>query len=511
MVITIISQVTPCVQVWNLESLYYNISMNQRRNKRRLRTQLVFVYTLMALAVVSIVAILILVIQGYRYNRYDGKVEQGGLVQFDSRPSGATVSADGTVLANRTASKITLTSGKHTISMARDGYSSWTHEATVKPGGVLWLNYTLLYPTNPVHSNVAALGTVVSALPSPDSKRIATVTSDNGVINLTTLDTDTPGTTKITITADGYTPAGEGESKAFSLLSWDKDNRQVLVRYTHGASVEYLSVNLSDGTARNITKRLGVDIDTTMYSLADTNVVYVLTANHELRRANLADMTLSGPLASNVSSISITEKNSVQYATLPDEKGVRTIGYVSSGATKAKTLFEYPGLASTANLAGLSGTYYGDHYVVASHGDTIDIYRLDLPSSDTTSVLAPTHIGSMTLAGGATYLGFSADTNRFIYGQRDNTIVTYDLELVSSARITALANLTRRAEWIDAFHVATTVGGSGTYSDFDGTNGVSFATNIDDLPVVLSSGNKYLYYFSTTNGTTNLMRAKMTN
>lgn len=46
----------------------------------------------------------------------------------------------------------------------------------------------------------------------------------------------------------------------------------------------------------------------------------------------------------------------------------------------------------------------------------------------------------MTLAGGATYLGFSADTNRFIYGQRDNTIVTYDLELVSSARITALAN-----------------------------------------------------------------------
>lgn len=53
----------------------------------------------------------------------------------------------------------------------------------------------------------------------------------------------------------------------------------------------------------------------------------------------------------------------------------------------------HPGLASTAEPGGTDGTYYGDHYVVASHGDTIDIYRLGLPSSDTTSVLAPTHIG----------------------------------------------------------------------------------------------------------------------
>jgi flagellar basal body-associated protein FliL len=76
-------------------------------SKRRKRVQLTFIYMLMVLSIVSIVFVLILVVQGYRYNSYDGKVEQGGLVQFDSRPSGATVSVDDITLSARTASHST--------------------------------------------------------------------------------------------------------------------------------------------------------------------------------------------------------------------------------------------------------------------------------------------------------------------------------------------------------------------------------------------------------------------
>ena len=105
--------------------------------KRRKRVQLTFIYMLMVLSIVSIVFVLILVVQGYRYNSYDGKVEQGGLVQFDSRPSGATVSVDDITLSARTASKITLSSGRHTVKMTRDGYSTWQKNVSVTPGGVL--------------------------------------------------------------------------------------------------------------------------------------------------------------------------------------------------------------------------------------------------------------------------------------------------------------------------------------------------------------------------------------
>ena len=114
--------------------------MPRKINKRRLRLQLTFVYGIMILAVVAIVAVLVLVVQGYRFNRYDGKLEQGGLVQFDSQPSGATVSADNSVLANKTASKIVLSAGNHTVTIGKDGYSTWKKDVVVKPGTVLWLN-----------------------------------------------------------------------------------------------------------------------------------------------------------------------------------------------------------------------------------------------------------------------------------------------------------------------------------------------------------------------------------
>jgi hypothetical protein len=81
--------------------------MYHSKNIRKKRAQLFFVYALMAVAVVVTVAALVLVMLGYRFNRYDGTIEQGGLVQFDSKPSGATVMLDDITLANRTASKVT--------------------------------------------------------------------------------------------------------------------------------------------------------------------------------------------------------------------------------------------------------------------------------------------------------------------------------------------------------------------------------------------------------------------
>lgn len=485
--------------------------MNQHRNKRRLRAHLVFIYGLMVFSVISIVAILILVILGYRYNAFDGKVEQGGLVQFDSRPSGATVAVDGTNLANRTASKITLTAGSHTIMMSRDGYGSWTKKVTVKPGSVLWLNYALLFPNKPTLSTAETFATVTSALPAPNEKKLATVSDDSGAIQVTTLDVDTPTTTKVTIPADNYTAAAEGEASSFELLQWDKDSRYLLMRYTHGTSHEYLSVDTQDSSAHNLTKGLGVDIMTVTFSASDANTVYLVNAAHELRRASVREMTMTGPLASNVSTVQASEKNLVVYATLPDDSGARTVGYVSSGAVKAKTIRSYSSLSADASLLGLSGTYYGEHYTVIAHGESVDILRGDLPTSENADELTLSSAGSFTITGGAQYLGFTSELNRLVYAQNSTTVATYDLELATITQNTLPADQHRHVEWIDGYHFGTTGDHNGSYAEYDGTNGVTFATNISDLPIVLSSGNKYLYYFVPTDASgVKLMRAKMT-
>lgn len=486
------------------------MSMTQPVKKRRHPLHLVIVYTIMTIIIVAAVTVLVLVLQGYRYNQQDGKLEQGGLVQFDSRPSGATVSVDGIGLANKTASKITLTSGQHTIMMSRDGYGSWTHDATVKPGGVLWLNYTLLFPNKPVLSTAASYPSVPNVLPSPDDKRMAATVGTSNTIEVTTLDTDNPETAKVTIPADTYTAAAEGEAASFTPLAWDRDSKFLLVRYTHGNANEYLSVNTQDGATHNISRDLGVNVLSALYSQADSSVVYLLTATHELRRANLSNMTLSGPLANNVSTLSMTEKDMLLYATSPDEKGMRTISYLSNGASKGKVITSYPNLAAEAALDGITGTYYGDHYVILSHDGVVDIKKGTLPNSESADDLSLAQVATMPIEGGANYIGFSSDSNRIIYAQHDATVVTYDLELGLLSRTTLPAAPTRRAEWLDGYHMATTVNDTASYQDYDGTNGVNVATNVNNLPMVLSSGNKYIYYFVTTGQTTKLMRAKMT-
>ena len=49
--------------------------MYKAPSKRKKRTQLFFIYSLMITSVVAIVAILVLILLGYRFNRFDGKVE----------------------------------------------------------------------------------------------------------------------------------------------------------------------------------------------------------------------------------------------------------------------------------------------------------------------------------------------------------------------------------------------------------------------------------------------------
>lgn len=482
--------------------------MHRKRSNKRQRIQLTFVYTLMVLAVVSIVAILVLVIQGYRYNRFDGTLEQGGLVQFNSRPTGATVSVDSVTLANKTASKVTLTAGGHTVSMSREGYSSWKKDVKVRPGTVLWLDYALLFPNSPVVDTAAQYTTVSSALPSPNQKRMAVIAAaDTAEVLLTALNDTKPETVKVPIPAAAFTAVADGAEQSFTLQSWDKESNLLLIKHTHGGKAEYLSLDVRDGKARNVSTELGLDIDKIMYSRGDSDVLYVLTTAHELRRVNLSAATVSGPLASNVADVTINEEKIIMYTTLPDADGKRSVGYVSSGSNIAKVIASYSGEAGVVHTA--TGNYYGDHYLVTLQGTSLKIVKGDFPASDSTAAPKLVQVASLTVANGADYVGFSPNANRMVYAGKGSQIVTYDLELRSHALTTLQDPLTRGVQWLDDYHLLA-VGKNGYYYDFDGTNSQLFASNTLEQPATLSDNDKYIYYFASSEKGTILQRAKLT-
>ena len=486
--------------------------MYKPTSKRKRRAQLAFVYSLMILSVISIVAILVLIMLGYRFNRFDGKVEQGGLVQFDSRPSGAFVNVDGTTLANKTASKITLTTGKHTVTMSRDGYYDWKKDVDVKAGSVLWLNYTLLLPKQAATKTTAEFASAVSPLVSPDRKYMATLpNAADPTISVVPLNDDNAQIAKIALTPGVFTAPDVDKPQSFSLLTWDKDNRHGLVKhvYNDGKS-EYLWVDLRGQDAqRNITTTLGVDVASAEFSLDDSNILYVLTTSHELRRINISNNTLSGPLVANVAEFTQADRSTVTFTTLPDETKRRNVGYLTNGSSVPRIMrstTEPEAVPFTMRIA----KYFGDQFMVFVSGQTVEILTGNIPASESTMLPDLTQVAKYDTPGAVTSLTFSPYEKRFVAAEYAGGIAVYDLELAKLSTTSLPMPQTRRLDWLNTYHFATTAGGSFAYYDFDGTNARAVASSVLDLPVAMSENNKYLYYFASSENGIKLIRVKLT-
>ena len=491
----------------------YNIKrMHRKTSKRRQRAQLTFVYMVMTFAVVASVATLMMIVLGYRFNRYDGKVEQGGLVQFDSRPSGAEVTLDTVHLANKTASKITATAGAHTVTMTKPGYMTWRKDVTVKPGSVLWLNYARLLPTDLQPSTVLSGATVSSSVPSPDNKwLLVSFVAHEPVLTLVALDNVTLSPVKIALSATSYTQATDPTTQRFDVLSWDQDNRYALVKHSYDSTVEYLWIDThaEDGAVRNVTNLLGVAIQQVAFVLGDSQSVYIVTDTHELRRGDLNARTLSGPLMTNVASFDQFDRSTVTFVTLPDATQVRSAGYLTEDA-KSPRIVSSKTDDGTAPYAFTLGRYYNNNYAVLSYGAQAEILKGDFPASDSTAKLDWKRITTLDVPGGAQRVGFSVGENRFVFVQTSTAMKTYDLELLGTATITGMTSTELEPIWIDGYHLATVAGGVAAITDFDGTNRqIYVAKNAIGLRPVFSNNGKYLYQFVRTADGVALHRFKL--
>src|SRR5690348_1900762 len=140
--------------------------MYRAPSKQRQRIIRALVYSAMTLTVVLLVTILVFVMLGYRFNKQTSTIQQGGLVQFNTRPTGANVTVGSAKLGSRTPSKITLNPGNYSVKMEKSGYLPWNKAVEVKAGQVLWLNYAQFVPEKITTNQVMSLDNVTDALAS---------------------------------------------------------------------------------------------------------------------------------------------------------------------------------------------------------------------------------------------------------------------------------------------------------------------------------------------------------
>ena len=482
-------------------------------SKRVQIIQRVAIYTTMSVAVTVLVAILVFFMLGYQINRADGRIEQGGLVQFDTRPGGADVTIDNKSLGTRTASRKTMTAGQHFITMQRAGYETWQKSVDVVPGSVLWLTYARLVPQDLTPAMVKSFSSLAGTLVSPNSEEIA-IKEDatTPVIQLADLTRDDVTAKTIEIPATAYTAPTAGKTQTFSLEKWNSSSRYILVKHTYDDSkVEWLVVDSDNvNETKNITTQLGVDAALIIFSPNNSSQVYALVDN-AIRKIDLNATTLSGPLVSNVAEFSIYNNDTILYVTRPDEAtAMRSVGYFDEGAAKSRMLRSYNDDGQLP-LHLAVGKYFDDHYVAISYGHTIEIMKGSLSKSDATTASAFTSLATMALSTDVQYLSIVTN-GRFVMAQEAGSYTVYDIELKKTTT-TALQGdapaVPTELRWLDPYTVWSDRSGKVRIYEFDGANQHDLMTVAPGYSATYSPSGKYLYGVTQSDGTYHLTRVRM--
>ncbi|HEX7483546.1 MAG TPA: PEGA domain-containing protein [Candidatus Saccharimonadales bacterium] len=469
-------------------------------SKRVQIIQRVAIYTTMSVAVTTLVAVLVFFMLGYQINRADGRIEQGGLVQFDSRPSGADIMIDGKNLGSRTASRKTMTSGQHFITMQRTGYETWQKSVDVVPGSVLWLTYARMIPQELAPATVSSFTSLAGTLVSPNSEAMAIKEdASTPTIQLADLRNDEVKLTKLDIPADSYTAPAADKTETFSLEKWNSSSRYLLVKHIYDDSkIEWLVVDTDNAAqTKNITTLLGVEASQIIFSPNNGAHVYALV-DGAIRKIDLGAVTLSGPLVSNVAEFSIYNNDTVLYDTRPDAStGMRSVGYLDEGANKARILRSYND-DGTLPVHLAVGKYFDDHFVAISYGHMVEVMKGSLSKSDASTASAFTSVATIALSSDVQFLSIVTN-GRFVIAQEAGSYTVHDIELKKTTT-TALAGDAPAAptelRWLDPYTVWSDRSGKIRLYEFDGANQHDIMPVAAGFSATYSPNGKYLYGIS---------------
>lgn len=132
--------------------------MDSEEKKRRQFVKVLLAEAMMVVSVIVIVVVATLLAMGFSIST-NGGIEQTGLMQIHSQPTGATVTLDGSTLFSRTNTSRTMSAGEHHLKLSRDGYDTWEKTVRMYSGVLIRMYYPRLFLQNRVAESVLDLST----------------------------------------------------------------------------------------------------------------------------------------------------------------------------------------------------------------------------------------------------------------------------------------------------------------------------------------------------------------
>lgn len=490
--------------------------MDFEEKKRRRLIRVIIAEIGMVLSVIAIVVVATLAAMGFMISD-NGGIEQSGLMQLHSLPTGANVKIDGATIFPRTNLSRTLSGGQHELELSRDGYDTWKKTVTIYPGVLIRVYYPRLFLQNRVAEVVATLaGADNLEFYAPSSNRNYILYAEKGAAEWQLVDIrgDEIKTTILDLSGvlpgmiDEARPQGKStkiETHKYTFqgkieeLKWSANEDSVLVKVNYNSKSNWVLVRLRDmARSLNITETFGLD-EARLEMIDDSaNQLFVLE-KQQLRRINTTDRTMSRVLLSNVIDFSSRNNNLVYVAENPTTK-VREIGVFHDDDKSGTIIAKVPD--DTKVKVALS-SYYGDDYIVYAIDNEVTILYGRLPAySESGSGLSELKnlSSGITLSALPVALSVSPE-GEYVVGQDGDRLMVIDLEMGDLYEYRAPSALLR---WFDASMMYDIHDGQILVWDFDGTNQRNLAESmknsneiaVKNSPVVVTANNRWLYYLT---------------
>jgi len=472
--------------------------MYRQRNRTKELARRAFVYTLMTLSLITLLVFLTFRMLGYTFNPNTKELQQTGLVQYESHPSGALVYVDYMEL-RRTSTKSTVLPGKHTFAMKLNEYEPWQKTLDIKSNTVTNLNYARLIPIKRETTEVKTFDSVQTISLSPnggflmgfgtkDKTPFMTVgdirDTNKGKEKLTEYNLSTSILAGYSLSADGH---------AFSVAEWDRDSRYALVKHSYPAENNATGLQWLVFDRENpekiidVTAMTGLSVKQISFAGTGAHSVYMLQESGELRRVDLDSSTISSPILTGVESFKLYGDDRLSYVSIIDGKKV-------AGIWKRdwKEPFIIGKFTTDKTPVIRTSRYFNKDTVVLAVGQDMTIYRGNISDSKdrqkeflqtAKNIKTENATTSMTLD----------NAGRFIVAQNGAALQSYDLERKELSRVFNIG-VAQEVKWLDNFYIrSVSASGKMEIREFDGTNAHTLLDVKSGMDSVLSANQRYVY------------------
>ncbi len=462
--------------------------MDKERKKRLQTVRLIITEILMVAAVVVTVIVLTFVAMGYNVDK-NGELNQSGLAQIKSMPSGATVTIDDETLLLHTNTSRMLDAGSHHVKLERDGYLSWEKDITITSGVLLKLDYPRLFLKERSPETVREFKNDFEFFSiSKDRNQILYAIYNDPVnssqnLNLKDSLTKRPLFTLLNIRGDDVTETTLDFSEILKYreiinISWSNSNDYILLETKNHDKTEWLFLNLKNPeNSYNLTSDYGLNFSN-MEFMGQSNERLIAIENGNLRTISISEHNMSEALAKNVKAFGYNDSNLVY---LTNENAL----YLLSEDSNNILIRKFP---AESTIKFLISSYLDRKYVAFFENNRFYVY------SNNTFPTKDAGLDTFDIALESD-IDFTPDNfyiwseNEFLVATKDNKIALFDAELDRLSRYDVEGNF---HYFLDDYLIGTIKDDKLIVYDFDGTNRheLASATGLSTI----AKNNKYLYY-----------------